>query len=987
MEHVLGRYALGTLFAHGGLGDLYHGQDLATGKAVAVKRIRPSVWADRGVREKIEQGVQTVVHLRHPNLLRVFGAGMYGGTYCVVMEFVEGRSLDGFLGQERRLPPGVAAHVASEVCGGLGYAFSNGMVAHRDIKPSNIMVSAEGRVVLTDFDTARPERSQLDRSIVLMTKRYVAPEVLCGARGNEQSDIFSLGVVLYESVAGAYPFPDRAASVADLVGTGEQLPFSSPWPLSEFCAGIDASFQAVVEKALASDPRNRYPRVSDFQEALGPFVSGDAARRVSLLGSDTESTEAPRPSTEVGGHDLLRSFDDHPYFLSPAPDEGAAYVLLPEAVGAPHTLALQNGMTFGRSASCDVTLEDGSVSRRHAQIRVSAGAWQVEDLNSRNGIRVNGALVGKPHVLADEDVIEVGRVAMMFVAPRRRSTEGAEREDTVVPISVGDELTDVCTLKSLKSEGAHSTVYVAEGGKGESYLVYFLDERLAHRPEAVERFRYLFSTRAAGGASTLSAVRALGVWRDRPYAVVAESEGAALSEVIEASAGGVRSRIRLGVSVARIFADLSELGATWGTLCIDDFRLDASGRSVVLCEREYADPGDYASLSPKQVGSVSREYLVDAPEGHHCDLYSLGAILHEILTGECPYPGENVYEVESRKLKGLLRRVDDIAPSVPRHIADAVRGLMGGNVEARPAAAEVAALLERGLESFLPDPGVPEADAVSVLRVLLEAISTGPVEDRAAAVRALLPGPARAGGLEGELESGVDPQVSLWAGRLAESLQAGRLPDLCGGEVDGASRLVRALTITASVWAGRWDVESLWSRLASSAGFERACALWGIVQAGEVQKLELVVARYGGADAGLISPEEVRVLVDAGYCLLDGSVDFAACPAAAREALVGSIPLHRDARSQEEHYREALGDPEEAVRAAAFRAMGAHPSRRWLPLLLRGLEDGSPAVRACAIQALADVGQALRKVKEGSCSGGGAPGIPYGEEKDSLELA
>ena len=992
MDIVLNRYTKGPKFARGGLGDLYKGQDLVTGKVVAIKHIRPSAWAEAGIRQKIEQGVETVINLRHRNLLRVYGAGLDGSAFYVVTEYVNGYGLDRILSRVKRLAPEVAAFVVSEVCAGLAYAFSNGMMAHRDIKPSNIMIAEGGRVVLTDFDTARPEQSHLDRSIVLMTKRYVAPEVARGARGDERSDIFSLGVVLYEAITGAYPFVKNALFIGDLTGDDTPQPsVERPRPMQGFCPEVGAGLDRVVFSTLAGDSDSRYASVTELRQNLAPFASEDAAEVVALLGAGDFEGAIRRELADAAPEDALsemrQAYREHSFYRSPPAEQHRGFVLARNGKDA--QFPLKSGMKMGRSAACDVALGDASVSRLHARMVAQEGQWWVEDLNSRNGVQINGARIVERQVVKDGDLIQIGKVALMFVAPKAAMAAPVNEAETMIPLAQGDRIEGGYTLLTLLEQSPHSSVFLAgRDGEDAGYIVYFLGEHLSRRPEAAERFHRLFETRMAQHMPDIARIEALGKWRNNAYAISEKPAGMPLAEALGQPGIGLQERMRWGRAVARIFQALGEMDVVWGTVSLDDFAIREADGSVVLCNRRFSDPGDYASLSPYAVCGISREYLIDAPEGRHCDLYSLGAILYEVVTGRCPFPGDNIYEVESRKLKGILQPVTDLDAEVPQGVADLIHTLLHPHPEERPGADDAVRTLDEALAGCLPDFRISEGLPVSVLLVLLDAIVSGSPSDRMAAVRSLLQDFARYDCLPDDLDSEADAHLIPWAREMALALRKGGAPVPCDGEAAAHSCLVRALSTAVAIWTGTWDAETFWACLHLAEPGHRVCALWALFQVGAREKLDLFVERIRQAPPGTVSAAEIRMLSAAGYSLLDGGGDFEAHPPEAREALVGSISLLCDSALQERYYQCAMADREEVVRAAGVRTLGAQKDPRWLFLLLKGLEDRAERVRSQAIAALGEIGWGLRRPDGMSGDSDEVDSeVACGEKDNPLELA
>ena len=202
------RYELTHLIARGGMAQVYRARDRLLDRPVAIKVLFPELSVDRAFVERFRREAQAAANLSHPNIVPVFDWGEDGGTYFIVMEFIDGQPLSAVLRATGPMPADRVADIGSHVAAALAYAHRHGVV-HRDVKPGNVLITDDGLVKVTDFGIARAvntEESLTQTGAVMGTATYFSPEQAEGIGVDSRSDIYSLGVVLYEMVAGRPPF-------------------------------------------------------------------------------------------------------------------------------------------------------------------------------------------------------------------------------------------------------------------------------------------------------------------------------------------------------------------------------------------------------------------------------------------------------------------------------------------------------------------------------------------------------------------------------------------------------------------------------------------------------------------------------------------------------------------------------------------------------------------------------------------------------------
>ncbi len=264
------RYEIHKRIGRGGMADVFSARDLLLDRQVAVKVLFPEFATDANFVERFRREAQSAASLSHPNIVNVYDWGKYEGTYFIVMEEVQGRTLAEILSTNKQLTSKQAAEIASEVAAALGFAHDN-HVAHRDIKPANILIGTNGQVKVADFGIARalnaPTESNLTQvGSVMGTATYFSPEQAQGAQPDPRSDLYSLGIVMYEMVAGRPPFTGE-----NPVSIAYKQVHDAPQPLVQIVADVPRSFEAIVAKLLAKDPKLRYPSGMALRDDLRRF--------------------------------------------------------------------------------------------------------------------------------------------------------------------------------------------------------------------------------------------------------------------------------------------------------------------------------------------------------------------------------------------------------------------------------------------------------------------------------------------------------------------------------------------------------------------------------------------------------------------------------------------------------------------------------------------------------------------------------------------
>jgi hypothetical protein len=267
-QQVLGRYIIEEGIGGGGMADIFRARDPHLGRPVAVKKLRPALSGEEEVRARFQREAQALAALRHPHIVQVYDFGIEENHYYMVMEFIDGYDLKQYLNNlqaaGQTLSWEESLRIAACVADALDYAHQREMI-HRDVKPSNILLTNEGGVFLTDFGVVRllDQADLTQAGAFLGTLAYMAPELIEGQQTDQRSDVYSLGVVLYEMVARHLPFKGRTPiEIVKQQLEGPPLAPSSSNPM------LPHAVDTVVLKALAFDPNDRYSSAGDLADAL-----------------------------------------------------------------------------------------------------------------------------------------------------------------------------------------------------------------------------------------------------------------------------------------------------------------------------------------------------------------------------------------------------------------------------------------------------------------------------------------------------------------------------------------------------------------------------------------------------------------------------------------------------------------------------------------------------------------------------------------------
>ena len=290
------RYEIVEKVGSGGMSFVYKARCSLLNRYVAVKILRPEFISDESFVKKFRQESQAAASLSHQNIVGIYDVGVDEDIYYIVMEYIEGKTLKQLIREKGRMNPHHAAEIAQQICKALVHAHKNHIV-HRDIKPHNILVTKDGTAKVTDFGIARAVTSSTvtNTGSVIGSVHYFSPEQARGGYIDEKSDLYSLGIVLYEMVTGKVPFEGESPISIALKHIQETVT-----PPAELIDGIPAGLEQIIMKAIQKDPGSRYETAEQMLEDIRAFIKNED---IVFEGMDYEEETSPTIVMPVVGSD------------------------------------------------------------------------------------------------------------------------------------------------------------------------------------------------------------------------------------------------------------------------------------------------------------------------------------------------------------------------------------------------------------------------------------------------------------------------------------------------------------------------------------------------------------------------------------------------------------------------------------------------------------------------------------------------------------
>lgn len=397
---TIGGYQIEAVIGQGGMATVYRAFQQQLDRWVAIKVLKRLHPQDSTFLQSFRREARAIASLRHPNILTVYDYGEEEGIPYIVMEHVPGGTLETVIDSEGMAWEEVA-DLVFPVARALAYAHTQGII-HCDVKPSNILLSRPDWPLLADFGLLRLHDQDAVKSGSLSgTPNYASPEQIMGERLAATSDVYSLGLILYQLITGHLPFSDVSAKSKIL-----QRLLERPTPPSVYAPAINGDLERIVLKALARTPDERYQQMETL-----------IAELEQLPGSDQVAAREQEPAL-FDKPQSTQSLSENPL------TEGPHLVIT--GTGTVLTLPVQQEVVLGRTAPRDKNPPDvdlgphgavqAGVSRRHARLRYAVEGWLLEDLGSTNGTSLNMSPLRQGHLyhVRSGDVIRCGRLMLVF---------------------------------------------------------------------------------------------------------------------------------------------------------------------------------------------------------------------------------------------------------------------------------------------------------------------------------------------------------------------------------------------------------------------------------------------------------------------------------------------------------------------------------------------------------------------------------------------
>ena len=681
-----GKYHLLAPLAQGGMGALYLAVtgDRGLERMMVIKTVLPHL-ADAEYVARFRDEAKVVVKLSHGNLIPVFDAGLVGGELFLAMDFVEGRDLRAVWNRcakkQVAFPIDVAVYIVKELCRGLAYAhsFPDLNLVHRDISPPNVLVSYTGEVKLTDFGLAS-STLKLEKTapgIIYGKVAYMSPEQARGEKLDGRSDMYATGIVLWELLTGRQLFPPGKDQPQDLLTRAKNPEVMRP---SKRAPRVPVELDDICLKALAASKDDRYADCDAMRMALQSWLATNAPT--------TDGTRMSAFLQELFADDIVRERAERSEMISrvrtraltlPPSDElrqlieKSDKVSLADIANQEDDAPVRRPGSVGRRASDRG--DEGRDRRRESDRRLDnkKSSPSPRNANDSSGVQAATALATQPH----EEAPELG---------------------------IGSEIDGRYRVTELIGEGGMGKVYLAEHIEiGKRVALKVLHPSYSRMPDLVERFRREARAASKIGHPNIVDVTDSGATEGGSvYFVMEYLEGVELGSVIEregaldvARALRITGQICRALSAAHregiIHRDLKPeniflitRGGEADVVKVLDFGIAKTTEAEAARERRLTSPG-MAMGTPEY---MAPEQAAGRPADARTDVYSLGAIMYEMVTGIPPYQGDNFMEILTKKATQDPPEPISIRAELPQPVSDLVMASMSRSPEHRPQSME-----------------------------------------------------------------------------------------------------------------------------------------------------------------------------------------------------------------------------------------------------------------------------------------------------------
>ena len=713
---MFGKYALLRPFARGGMGEIClaaHGELGGLEKLCLVKKVleiddQPSLTA------RLLDEAKVAVRLNHANLVQVFDAGKVDEELYIAMELIEGRDLRAVWNRtaERRsrIPLDVALYVIREMARGLEYAHNYGglNLVHRDIAPPNILLSWHGEVKITDFGLARStlKSEKTAPGIVYGRIAYLAPEQARGEQADKRTDVYAVGVILWELLTGR-PLHETTEEAVKNLEMARHPRVAKP---SNFARGITPSLDAVVLKALAVAREDRYQTADELRRALAEELARlapttDASRLSSWLSEQfedvvkSEAIEHERLLREELPLLRLRSSAVHPAVKTSVAraqsldlriagvdrDERPGIANVARPSDAAPTLAARAFAPTGQSPAVGVRAGVAPLHPTPAQPTVSSALRAPRGFDEDQETRVK------------ESRTEAGR--SRGTAAAARALDQGEDDTLASAKLVGAIIDGRYRIDRLLGTGGMGAVYEAEHtGIGKMVALKVLHPQFSRQADLVQRFRREALAASKVGHPNIIDVTDSGTTdQGDAYFVMERLDGTDLADVLRHETRlAIDRSIAIGAQICRALQAAHQAGIIHRDLKPENIFIvsrDGQPDFVKVLDFGIAKSEDVAQMSRRLttpgIAMGTPEYMAPEqaagkPVDGRVDIYSVGAILYEMLAGEPPHSGTSVMDILAKKATQPPEPLRDRNPSVPEPVERVIMSALERDPAARP---------------------------------------------------------------------------------------------------------------------------------------------------------------------------------------------------------------------------------------------------------------------------------------------------------------
>ncbi len=708
-----GKYHLLAPLAQGGMGALYMAVtgDQGLEKLLVIKTVLPHL-ADTEYVSRFRDEAKVVVKLGHGNLIPVFDAGQVNGELFLAMDFVEGKDLRAVWNRCAQkgvaFPVDVAVYIVKELCRGLGYAHGYGdlRLVHRDVSPPNVLISYSGEVKLTDFGLAA-STLKLEKTapgIIYGKVSYISPEQARGEPLDGRSDLYAAGIILWELLTGRQLFPPGKEQPQDLLRRARNPMVTPP---SQRAPRVPPALDAICLRALASLREERFTCGEELRDAVGAWLAAESPT--------TDAARLERFLRQLFAEDIERERYERQRLIDKMRERVRATLPPTDELWR----IMESADELAKSADRRRESRPGPGGEPLADRRQQTGRRQVDKLLDK--VAVTAVVVKSP--LGPGGRAEPGAPPTGLALAQVQAAQADLRRTDFL----GQVLDGRYRVEELIGEGGMGRVYLAEHVEiGRRVAIKILHPVYGRMPDLVERFRREARAASKIGHPHIVDVTDSGTTEDGSvYFVMEYLEGIELATVIDREGAlDVARALRVATQICRALSAAHAVGIIHRDLKPEnifltvregaadfvkvlDFGIAKSSEAEEARGKRLTHPG-MAMGTPEY---MSPEQAAGRPADERCDVYAVGAILYEMLTGTPPYEGDNFMEILTKKATVDPTTPSSIRAELPPVVEALVQSAMARDPAQRPPSMEA---FEYELTKCLAGRGVAVAKILGI---------------------------------------------------------------------------------------------------------------------------------------------------------------------------------------------------------------------------------------------------------------------------------